>query len=178
MKRLPLNQFLNVTILVVENSLLTFPGCKTFNGKQIDFLGLKMSTDIVFWRRLHCHFWTFFSTSPPKFPFPSSSDFSLSRLKIYVEYRICQSFVICYMLHLSSPNCLNNSIRVRLVHWINIILGIVIFIIGNRKYCNEIIITIYEFGYYIWKVCKRWWIRKIYIFGNILILKPIICTKK
>ena len=47
MKRLPLNQFLSVTILVVENSLLTFPGCKTFNGKQID-LGLKMSTVLCF----------------------------------------------------------------------------------------------------------------------------------
>ena len=32
---------------------------------------------------------------------------------------------------------------------------IVIFIIRNKKYCNKIIIIIYKFGYYIWKVRKR-----------------------
>ena len=27
----------------------------------------------------------------------------------------------------------------------------------NRRYCNEITITIHKFGYYIWKACKRLW---------------------
>ena len=67
---------------------------------------------------------------------------------------------------------------VRLVHSMYITLGIVIFITGNRKHCNEITIIIHKFGCYIWKTCKRWCIRKLYIFGNILILKPIIYSKE
>ena len=47
-----------------------------------------------------------------------------------------------------------------------------------KGHCNGITITIYKFCCYIWKACKRWCIRKFYIFGNILILKPIICTKE
>ena len=36
-----------------------------------------------------------------------------------------------------------------LVQWMNITLGMVIFITGNRKYCNGITITIQKFGCYI-----------------------------
>ena len=61
-----------------------------------------------------------------------------------------------------------------LVYWINNTLGIVIFITGNRRYYNEITIIIYKFNCYIWKACKRWCIRKIYIFVYILILRLII----
>ena len=59
-----------------------------------------------------------------------------------------------------------------------ITLEIVIFITGNRRHCNRITIYIHKFGCYIWKACKRWCIRKLYIFRNILILKPIIYTKE
>ena len=69
-------------------------------------------------------------------------------------------------------------IRVHLIHWMKITLRIVIFITGNRRYSNGITITIHKFDCYIWKACKRWCIRKIYSFGNISILKPIIYTKE
>ena len=69
-------------------------------------------------------------------------------------------------------------LRIRFVHWMKIILGIIIFITGNRRHCNGITITIHKFGCYVWKACKRWYIRKLYIFENILILIPIICTKE
>ena len=69
------------------------------------------------------------------------------------------------------------TFRIHLVHWINVILRIVIFITEIIKYYNKITITIHKFGCYIWKARKRWWIKKIYIFENILILKLIICTK-
>ena len=59
-----------------------------------------------------------------------------------------------------------------------ITLGIVIFITRNKRHCNGITITIHKFGRYIRKAYKRLFINKLYIFGNILILKPIICTKK
>ena len=52
------------------------------------------------------------------------------------------------------------------------------FIIGNRRYYNGITIIILKFDCYIWKACKRWCIRKIYISKNILILRSIICTKE
>ena len=52
-------------------------------------------------------------------------------------------------------------------------------IIGpHRKYCNGITIIVHKFCCYIWKACKRWCIRKFYIFENILILRPIIYAKK
>ena len=44
------------------------------------------------------------------------------------------------------------------------ILRIVIFIIVDKRYCNKIIITVHKFGCYIWKACKKWYIRKFYIF--------------
>ena len=59
-----------------------------------------------------------------------------------------------------------------------ITLGIVIFITGNRRHCNGMTITIHKFDCYILKACKRWCIRKLYSFWNILILKPIIDTKE
>ena len=52
------------------------------------------------------------------------------------------------------------------------------FITGNRRYYNGITIIILKFDCYIWKACKRWCIRKIYISKNILILRSIICTKE
>ena len=86
---------------------------------------------------------------------------------------------------LASPNAngLNKgnnfkTILACLVQWMNIILEIIIFITGNIKYCNGVTITIHKlvvtFLCYIWKACKIWCIRKIYIFGNRLISKPII----
>ena len=72
----------------------------------------------------------------------------------------------------------SKTLRTLLIYWMKIILGIVIFIIENRRYCNGITITVHKFCCYIWKACKIWGIRKIYIFGNILILRPIIYAKK
>ena len=94
MKGLPLNQLLNVTILAVENSLLTFLGCKTYNCKQIAFLRLKTSTDIVFLRRLH-----FFQLlhSPQQIKYPCG---------------VQNMPVFCYLLDVAllSPKCPDNSI--------------------------------------------------------------------
>ena len=89
---------------------------------------------------------------------------------------------IFYILHNSIRDCHIHffylKLRACLIYWMEITLEIVIFISINRRYCNEITITGHKFSCNIYKACKSWYIRKIYIFENILILKPIIYAKE